>query len=324
MQMRGSDMTSIDTRRAVARELAVAADVTCLTAALADFFMVKGPVLAATYEEPSERRYSDLDVVVRPDELPSAIEALEQQGARLLDANWEAAVRDGWGQVHLRMPHGTLVDLHWHLVNMGRVRATLAVNMLEAWRDLRIVDIPGGAVPTLSVANTVVHVALHAALGGAWQRRWFEDMRAVIAAHDVDWSAVVARAADWRVRRLVGVALARAKHFGRAEVPDDVLMALLRSAGSRRSIAWFDRVFTPLRATHDWSPARLWPHLLRDDWRAMTRAAGWRIERRLRNGPSGFWRGRTMPHEMIPSGGDAGRARYLRLVSTGALDRSTR
>jgi len=301
------------------RQLALAADVALLTAAPIDFFMVKGPVLAAVYPRPEDRRYRDLDVVVAPHAVDAAIRAVSALGGQLLDANWDAALRDRWGQVHLRMPHGTMVDLHWHLVNMGRTRDTLAVDMQDAWRDLRTVEVPGGSVQTLSVTNTVVHVAMHAALGGAWQARWFSDIQAFTRAHDIDWADVVERAKSWRVGRLVGVALLRAATLGDATVPADVIRRLLACPLARTLVVGIDRMWPPTAASHDWSPARLWPHLLRDSALDTVRAAAWRIERRTRNGVRGFWHGRTMPHEMVPSGTDATRQRYFELVAAGAL-----
>lgn len=307
-----------DAQAQAIRQLGMSADIELLTSAPIDFLVVKGPVLAAAYPRPADRRYSDLDIVVASHAVDDVIRAITDLGGQLLDANWDAALRDRWGQVHLRMPHGTLLDLHWHLINMGRVRDTLAVDMDDVWRGLRTVPVPGGSVRTLSVTNTVVHVALHAALGGAWQPRWFADVAAVVAAEDVDWDAVVARARTWRVARLVGVALYRACTGGGADVPSAILSALLPPPLTPAVVTRLDRWWPTTGATRDCSVARLWPHLVRDDWRAVGRAAAWRVERRLRNGPRGFWHGRAMPHETVPTGGDAARSRFLASVRTGA------
>jgi hypothetical protein len=300
------------------RHLALAADLARLRSMPVPFLVIKGPVLAALYDDPSTRRFGDLDVVVHAAALPNAIDAMEGMGAQLLDANWDAAIRERWGQVHMRMPHGTLVDLHWHLLNAGRVRNTVAVDMADVWRGVREVQLPGGPVRTLSVTNTVVHVAMHAGLGGAWQHRWYKDVEATVASFDVDWSEVVQRATAWRVARPVGVALARASAQAGAEVPDSVLDALLGPA-LRALLPHVDRVWQPERAVHEWSAARLWPHVLRDSWADTARAAGWRLERRARNGVLGFRHNRTLPHEMEPRGDAATKTRYLRLVASGAF-----
>lgn len=299
-------------------ELAIAADVHALSACSIPFLMIKGPILANMYDDPSVRQYGDLDIVVRPTDVRSAIDAITVAGGRLLDANWSTASRERWGQVHILMPYGSLVDLHWHLINAGRVRDTLAVDMAHAWDDVRWVDVPGGMVRTMSVTNTAVHLALHAALGGAWQRQWFHDVRALSAAEPVVWQDVVARAKDWKASRLVGVALQRARTLAGADVPAAAVNALLGRLLTPSVISLLDRRWPPLDAERDWSPARLWPHLVRDTWRDGMRAAAWRIERRVRNGPAGFWHGRTLPREMEPTGGPGACEAFLRQVEIGA------
>lgn len=307
----------------VAQQLVAGADLALVTAALPDFFMIKGPVLAGTvYRHPWERQSRDIDIVVRPHAFRATVEALEAQGAQLLDANWERAVHCRWGQVHLLMPHGSLIDLHWHLVNAGRVRDTVAVDMEAAWSDLRTVRILGHEIRTLSVTNTLVHVAMHAALGGAWRRRWFDDIRLIIAREQIDWDAATARATQWRVRRLVGVALTRAATYGDAHVPEDVLDALLAGWPSREHIARVDRLWPPTQALRESSFARVWPHVARDRWRDVARAVSWRIDRRAGNGLRGYRHDRNLPIEMTPSGGSVGRSRYLAMVDSGAMEGS--
>ena len=307
----------------VAQQLVVGADLALAAAVPHEFFVIKGPVLAETvYRHPWQRLSRDIDIVVRPHEFRATIEALEAQGARLLDANWERAIDCRWGQVHLLMPHGSLIDLHWHLVNAGRVRDTVAIDMRAAWSDLRTVRVLGQEIRTLSVTNTLVHVAMHAALGGAWRRRWFDDIRLTIARERIDWGAAISRARQWRVRRLVGVALARAATYGDADVPEVALDALLAGWPSKEHIARLDRLRSPTQASRESSFARVWPHVTRDRWQDVVRAIGWRIDRRARNGLRGYRYGRDQPIEMMPSGGCSGRSRYLAMVESGAMERS--
>lgn len=310
---------------ALAQELTTAAHLQLVVSLTSPWFSMKGPVLAErVYPDPRRRASGDLDVVVPPADLRSAIAGLEAAGAQILDANWDVAIADRVGQVHLRLPYGTVLDLHWHLVNAGPVRDTLAVNMADVWRDLRTVDVGGIPVPTMSVTNTVVHVALHAGLGGAWQRKWFDDMRLLAEHEDVDWAAVVARARRWRVTRLVGVALTRAVHLADANIPADVLRALLPPPLTPRVVGSLDRVLPPKSARHEGSPARLWPNVTRDRWPDVARAGAWRLRRRARGGLVRSADAARIPEMLRPSGGPGGRERYLRLVESGRFDRTTR
>jgi hypothetical protein len=161
---------------------------------------------------------------------------------------------------------------------------------------------------------------MHAALGGAWRRRWFDDIRLLIAREPIDWDAVTSRATQWRVRRLVGVALARAAAYGDADVPEMVLDALLEGWPSKEHIARLDRLRPPTQAARESSFARVWPHVARDRWQDVVRAISWRIDRRTHNGLRGYWYGRDLPIEMMPSGGSSGRSRYLAKVESGAME----
>jgi hypothetical protein len=283
--------------------------------------LMKGPVLAErVYPEPSLRPSRDLDVFVPADSFAAAIDALEANGAQLLDANWDLAIRARRGQVHVRLAHGTTMDLHWHLINSGRVRDMLNISMSSVLRNLRIVQIRDLPVSTLSVTDTVVHLGLHAALGGAWRLRWLNDLKLLIAHEVVDWASVQARADQWRARRLLGVTLMRSARLLNADVPDDVITGLLGSRLYRSTAEALDRLWPPVTAMHGTAPGRLWPQFVRDSWPDALRAAAWRVRRRASNGLRGFWHGREHPEMMSPSGGDRERERYLRLVERGELD----
>ena len=296
-----------------------------LAAAGVPWLLIKGPVLSErVYPDPALRPSRDLDLVVPARRFGSALAALDAGGATLLDANWELAIAQRRGQVHVQLPHGTTMDLHWHLVNAGPVRDTLAIAMPSVWRDRRTVTVHGLAVETLSTTDTVVHLGVHAALGGAWRLRWLNDLKLVIAHEPVDWHAVVERARQWRARHLLAIALMRSQRLLHADVPGHVLADLLATPGARALVRTVDRVWSPVAATHALAPARLWPQFVRDTWADALRAAAWRVRRRAGNGLRGFWHDRERPEAMDPSGGDDGRGRYLGLVERGDLDRARR
>jgi hypothetical protein len=293
------------------------------TAAGVDWFLIKGPVFAErVYPAPSLRPSRDLDVVVRAKDFAAAIDALEANGALLLDANWDMAVRSRLGQLHIRLPHGTTMDLHWHLINSGHVRDVLNISMPSVWQDLRTVIIHDQQASTLSVTDTVVHLGLHAALGGACRLRWLNDLKLVIDHEAVDWGSVLARCCEWRASRLLGVTLARSARLLGSDVPDDVLTELMGSRLYRSTTEMLDRMSSPMTATRSWAPARLWPQFVRESWQDTLRAVGWRVRRRAANGLRGFWHERERPEMMTPSGGHHGRERYLRLVEGGQFDRT--
>jgi hypothetical protein len=191
------------------------------------------------YRNPGARPYADLDALVEPSGFPTAIAALEQAGARLADRNWLALRRELRGQVHVVLPSGVPLDLHWNLVNMYRRRIWIDTGELLA-RATRV-DLAGLAVPTLEPTDTVIHLAVHAGLSGGDRLMWLKDLERSIAVRPPDWQAVVGRARAWRVTSVVGLMLARAHEVAGARVPGDVRRQLL-GPGTARLIRFVDRV----------------------------------------------------------------------------------
>jgi hypothetical protein len=214
----------------VARHLRTIADLAWvgreLDAIGAPWLVMKGPVLAASvYALPELRSYGDLDVVVEPAAFPRVVAHLESAGVELLDHNWQLAQDERRGQVHLALPSGTVVDLHWHLVNRGTVRSSLDVATTALFDRSRRMSIGPVEVPTLDPVDTLLHVATHAALAGGWRLQWIKDVERAATATD-DWDAVVSRARSWRAGPLVGTMLRRTAAIG-GTAPDEVTRALV-------------------------------------------------------------------------------------------------
>ena len=87
------------------------------------WLVFKGPVLAeSAYRHPGLRSYSDVDVLVRPQDLGAAVTSLEAHDFTLLDSDWARFHALMLGEVHLRSPQGIPIDLHWTLLNTRRAR----------------------------------------------------------------------------------------------------------------------------------------------------------------------------------------------------------
>lgn len=140
--------------------------------------VVKGVVLAqVVYRRPSVRPYSDLDVLVHPADLGPALDALEAAGFEVLDRNWRLVADSQRGEISLSTPTGTLLDLHWHLVNEASARARFSLDIAAMVERRTTADIGGMHVPTLRADDTVVHLALHAVLSGGHRLQWLLDVQ---------------------------------------------------------------------------------------------------------------------------------------------------
>jgi hypothetical protein len=138
---------------------------------------LKGPVLAATlYPDPALRPFSDIDVLVRPADLPAALRALARIGwmldrelARvpvrtLLTMSTEAIVRG---------PDGVPLDLHWELAPRGY---PFRFDPALLFGSVRAVRFEGRDLPGLAPEALLVFLCMHGAKH-AWSRlMWICDV----------------------------------------------------------------------------------------------------------------------------------------------------
>jgi len=206
-------------------------DLTDAGAALDDagirWLTFKGPVLADhVYRRPDLRSYSDVDLLVAPSTLRRAIDALEAAGAELADRNWTLIEQRVTGQVHLRLPGGTLADLHWHPFNRLEVRRRFPVDTNWLLATSCAVELDGRRVGTLDPANTIVHLCVHACLAGGSQLRWCQDIAEALRHTSFDWNAVVGDAQRWHASLPVSLMLRSTSRACDIEIPTGVVRRL--------------------------------------------------------------------------------------------------
>ncbi len=203
--------------------------------------VLKGPaVVERYYGDPTLRPYGDVDVLVRPGELERALSCLEAAGYVLADRNWEFLVEDLRGQLHLTSPRGSVLELHWHLVNGSRQRRTLRMSPEEMWDTVETADLGGLRCLTLPVEEEIAHLSLHAAMHGCNRLIWLLDLAAVLRTVDrPDWDRVARRLRRWRFARGGGFVMTLAAGWGGAGVPEEVLRELV---GGRTKLSAFRRI----------------------------------------------------------------------------------
>jgi len=175
-------------------------------AAEVEWAIVKGPQLAVSlYRRPDLRPFADIDVLTPRRQFSAAVTAVEESGGRQLARNWLLARRMQLGELPLRLPARSLMDLHWHMVNDRRQRADFRLG----WEDLMLDSLPGDFVPegrTTSPVSTLLYVAWHATHSGANRLIWACDIE--LAARQVDEvGTCLARSRELGVTLPVGVAL---------------------------------------------------------------------------------------------------------------------
>ncbi|WP_369140381.1 nucleotidyltransferase family protein [Modestobacter versicolor] len=218
-------------RRAVQRRLVQDADLADsavrLDTAGIPWACVKGPVLAARYQRVGlHRSASDLDLLVPPARLADALRALTTAGGGLLSRNFTLMRAELPGEVAVQAGRGTVVDLHWSLVNRSRRRRWTSVSTGELLDRARTDDVGGRPLRVLHPADALVHLCLHAGLAGGSRLGWLLDVALTVEQTPVDWAEVVRVARQWRVGRVVGLVLARSRRLLGAPVPRGVIGSL--------------------------------------------------------------------------------------------------
>jgi hypothetical protein len=196
------------------------------------YAVVKGPVLAeVVYQRNDLRAYDDLDLIVPHHRFGDAITALLEDGCDMVDRNWRVIRREFRGQLHMSARFGTSVDVHWHLVNRAYVRRSFRIDMDELFGRAQQVELRDGpTVRTFDRPDTMLQLALHAALSGGAKLAWLKDIDAAARDPEVDWDEIVRRARAWRAAEVVAVSIRRSVDLLSAPVPNTVLDDL---AGNR-------------------------------------------------------------------------------------------
>lgn len=246
------------------------------------WMVVKGPVIVELlYGRVGTRGYLDLDLVVDGADFEGAIAALEGAGGRLEDRNWRLLRSERRGEVHLGLVDRTAIDLHWDLINHHRGRMRLATAVILDRSE--VVDLGGVTARTPDATDSLIHLAVHAAMSGGDRLIWLKDLDRAIVARPPSWPALVERSRESDVAGPVGIMLTRTRRVLGSPVPPAVLDALL---GRRRVpiVEWLEeRVAIEAssggRAAARWLPRAIGHGLIGGSWWTVRHVVG-QLERK--------------------------------------------
>ncbi len=174
-------------QRAALHHLRVMADLRRV-AALLDarhiaWAVMKGPFLVEhAYRRFDVRSYSDLDLLVDRHRFGEVLTLLASDGAKLRDRNWPMIAGSDRGELSVVLPHGTLLDLHWHVVTDRPVRDGFRIDVDDLLAHRRLVGQAPDALAALETGDAWFHTALHAVLSGADRLLWAIDLQRLLAA----------------------------------------------------------------------------------------------------------------------------------------------
>jgi hypothetical protein len=284
--------------------------------------VLKGPALAELhYPDPTLRSYHDLDLLVRPAQLPLALDTLEAAGHRLLDANWDQLFANRAGEVHLMAPRGTVVDLHWQLFNDEELRSWVSVDVEDAIKRSRRTEINGCPVRVLDRVDNFVFVGVHACRSGGDRLIWLQDVALCARDAELDPAEAWRRVDEWRVRTAIELVV------GRAEDSLGAIPAGLRPPPN--VYARIDSLLTRMSPIQDTAGRRSAIRLLAraagdrpsdSAWLFVRRAGRWAREGAPRGEPDTIDRDPDSPLSPLhPTGGAEDRERFLAAVAENRL-----
>jgi hypothetical protein len=251
--------------------------------------LLKGFALAdLVYPDPVMRPSADLDVLVRPDQVAPACQALARMGCTLPDAATVDVQLANAYDLPVILPamagRATLLELHWDLAPRGLFGLDL-----DLWRA-RAERFQAAGQPALrfSPEDMLLHLALHMRKHRYVGLRWLCDVAELLrrfgaadAPRALDWQYVVggARAAGLTV--LLYTSLALAQRLLAAPVDPDLLAALAPAAWRRsllQAVQAQDAVLAPLeREDAGWTRLAPLEILLIDRPAAMALELGYRL-----------------------------------------------
>jgi hypothetical protein len=218
--------------------------------------IVKGPAVAAAYDHPELRMFEDIDVLVPPAAFRAAVEALERAGFDIVDRNWELIERLYAGELAFAARGRGTVDLHWHLLYLQSKREEYSLPTADLFVRARPIEIKGRRYSTLGVADTIVHLALHACREGGDRLIWLKDIDQVIRHTPPDWRQVAAVARETRAGLPVSLVLRRLERVLGTPV-DRAALRAMAPAGWVRASAALDALFPAFRSAGFGNPATL-------------------------------------------------------------------
>ena len=196
----------------------------CLEANAIPSIPFKGPVLAETvYGDLALRTFSDLDVLVRPDDVlraETALRTLRYAPSSPLSGAMKCAYLASGYELAFDGPAGrNLLEIQWNILPKFYA---VDLDCGEFFERSVMVTVGGRRVRSLSAEDLLLALCVHAAKH-AWIRLcWLRDIAGVLQSQTLDWSLVEQRSSKLGIGRMVAISLLLANRLLGASIPDFV------------------------------------------------------------------------------------------------------
>jgi putative nucleotidyltransferase-like protein len=183
----------------------------------------KGPTLAqALYGDIALRAFADLDLLVRPSDVPGATEVLETLGYTA-DPPISAARRSAHlalasEQMFRRTAGAALVELQWRITP---AYFSVDFDLERFWRTAVPVSLGSRQVPALAPEVLLLVLSVHGAKHHWQSLVWIADIAQLLRKYpDLDWDSVLQIARSMGIERLLFLALVLSVKLFSAGLPE--------------------------------------------------------------------------------------------------------
>ena len=212
----------------VARNLLLSSELNALMRSFADAGIeslpFKGPALAVmAYGDLSLRRFVDLDVIVKKEDVFRAREILIKAGYKSslkLDDDQQSALLHTQHCVQFRRDNGRMIfELHW---NVASDLFAAPVSAKDFWERLIDIELNGQTVKSFSADDLLFALCVHGSRH-IWERlSWICDVAELIQREQFNWTALLERATRTDCERMFYLGLYLAEQLLGTQLPTEV------------------------------------------------------------------------------------------------------
>jgi Uncharacterised nucleotidyltransferase len=185
------------------------------------FIAHKGPALAQVlYGDPAQRQFGDLDLLVKPEEVPRARTALVElgyePGLRLSPQQEKSYLRSGYEYIFGLNSERNLVELQWQIVPRF-----CAINFeMNALFERSIeIEVDGARVRTLGYEDQMLVLCVHAAKHDWAQLGMLRDIL-TLTQFDLNWKWIIIEAQRLGILKILQVSLLVVRELFSVDLPE--------------------------------------------------------------------------------------------------------
>jgi len=167
------------------------------------FVLTKGFALRRYYPSGCVRPMSDIDLLIKLEDVLKSVEVLRKEGYHLSNEEDLKRQLEVHGELAWHNPENNMkVEVHWDLINAKSAKKAAYFDSGLVFRGVRELEIGGVKVSTLSPQVELAHLMIHHVLHHNFKRLlWLVDVLLVLRSEEVDLKAFEECVKQLRIER---------------------------------------------------------------------------------------------------------------------------